>query len=98
MGAAEDKASLLDFATRAFGDAADAIDDFVSSGMEKLGYRRRIEWDDPEPEGGGGQNNSGGQGGGFSFNRQQQQSTPPPTSTRHVGGQRNGQRGGEYGN
>ena len=49
MGAAEDKASLLDIASRAFGDAADDIEAFVADGMKSLGYKPRMEWDDPEP-------------------------------------------------
>lgn len=52
-------------------------DNFINSSMKRLGYKPRMDWDDPEPE-------DGGRGGGdfFSSRREERQ------QRRDVGGGR----------
>ena|SRR5215469_1256371 len=49
--AKKDAETLRDIATRAYPDNPDKVDQIVDQTMTKLGHKRRVEYDDAEPEG-----------------------------------------------
>lgn len=87
MGAQEDRTLLDDVAER-LGLDDDERNDFVNSGMKRLGYKPRMDWDDPDPDEG-----KDGKGGGDFFSRRKEEKQ---RQSRDVSGgrQRPGDRGG----
>jgi len=85
MGLQEDR-DMLDGLAERLGLEDNERDQFITSSMKRLGYRPRMDWDEPEPE-----NNGGGNDGGDFFSRRQQR------QSRDVGRSGGRDRGGNGG-
>lgn len=85
--AKDDDHGLLAELAKRFKLNDDEAGDFISSGMKRLGYVPKVEWDEPAPE------NGGGDGGDFFTKRRQQNSGG--NSGGGNGGQRQA-RGGDW--
>lgn len=66
MPAQDDYETLQGLAERLGLDEKES-DSFISSSMQRLGYKPKVQWDEPEDEG-----NSGGDRGDFFSGRRQQ--------------------------
>jgi len=67
---AQDDRQMLDELAERLGLEDDDREKFISSSMKRLGYKPRVDWDDPDPEGDGGKDD----GDFFSRKRNERQS------------------------